>query len=294
MEHSQKDLDLRAGLVILLLSFLWGGQAVALKAGLADAPPLAMGWLRYGLGGISVYAWARWRGLPVRPPRGTRLATGVLGGLFLGQVALQNFGASWTSAGHASVLTNVYSLHMVLLAHFVIPGDRLTWRKAGGCALAYGGLLLLFARPEASAGATLAGDLLVSASALVLGVRMVATSLVLRRVPPMALLVAQAWFSVPGFFASSLVWEGLEAIRVTPVLVASVAYQGVIIAGFNYVVLTYLLRDYRPGGMGPLFMTTPIFGVGLSAALLGERVSWRLAASALLVGLGVAASGRVP
>lgn len=294
MENPQKDLDLRAGLIILLLSFLWGGQAVALKAGLADALPLAMGWLRYGLGGVSVYTWARWRRLPVRPPRGTWLATGLLSVLFTGQIAFQNFGASWTSAGHSAVLQNVYSLHMVLLAHFVIPGDRLSWRKVAGCGLAYGGILLLFARPEASAGVTLAGDLMISASALLLGVRIVATSVLLRRVPPSALLIGQAFFSAPCFFAASLVWEGLDAIRVTQVLVASVVYQGMIIAGFNYIVFTSLLRDYRPGGMGPLFMTTPIFGVALSGLILGEPITWQLAASALLVGLGVAASGRVP
>lgn len=292
MASQLKDLDLRASLIILLLSFLWGGQAVALKAGLYEAPPLAMGWLRYSLGGVTVYLWARWRGLPVWPARGAWGAMGVICALFVVNIAFQNFGASWTSAGHSAVLQNVYSLHMVLLAHFFIPGDRLTWRKGAGCLLAYGGVWLLLARPEASGGATLAGDLMISASALLLGVRIVATSILLQRIPPTALLIPQAVLGALVFVAASLAWEDLGTIRWSPVLIASALYQGVLIAGFNYIVFTFLLRDYRPGGMGPLFMTTPLFGVALSALILGEPITWRLAASALLLGLGIAASGR--
>ena len=46
-----RDLDTRAVGLVLLLSALWGGNTVAIKVGLADAPPLALGWMRFVLGG---------------------------------------------------------------------------------------------------------------------------------------------------------------------------------------------------------------------------------------------------
>ena len=47
-----------AALFSFLLAGLWGGNTVALKAGLDDAPPLRLGWMRFLLGGIVVLVWA--------------------------------------------------------------------------------------------------------------------------------------------------------------------------------------------------------------------------------------------
>ena len=44
----------------LFLSTLWGGNAVALKAGLVDAPPLRIASMRYLFGRIVTIIWAFW------------------------------------------------------------------------------------------------------------------------------------------------------------------------------------------------------------------------------------------
>jgi drug/metabolite transporter (DMT)-like permease len=59
-----RDLDTRAVGLVLLLSALWGGNTVAIKLGLADAPPLALGWMRFLLGGLCVLAWGWWTRAP--------------------------------------------------------------------------------------------------------------------------------------------------------------------------------------------------------------------------------------
>ena len=89
-----------------------------------------------------------------------------LGVLFAVQIGLMNAGIAMTTATHAAVLVNTYAVHTVVLAHFTVPGDRLTAAKLGGVAVAYLGIVLLFARDFSFQGATLAGDLVVSASAL--------------------------------------------------------------------------------------------------------------------------------
>jgi hypothetical protein len=48
-----QPLDTRATGFALLLSALWGGNAVAIKAGLDDAPPLRLAWMRFVAGALS-------------------------------------------------------------------------------------------------------------------------------------------------------------------------------------------------------------------------------------------------
>ena len=68
-------------------------------------------------------------------------------------------------------MLNVYAVHTVVLAHFLIPGDRLTARRAGRRDRAYVGIVLLFAGERPARGASLLGDALVFASAFLLAER---------------------------------------------------------------------------------------------------------------------------
>jgi drug/metabolite transporter (DMT)-like permease len=73
-------------------------------------------------------------------------------------------------------------------------------------------------------------------------------------------------------------------------LAGSLFYQGVIIAGFNFIANMWLLKTYRPSALAAFSLTTPLFGVLATALVIGEPVGWRLAASAFLVAAGVAAA----
>jgi len=50
----RRDLDLSAALLALLLSLFWGGNPVAIKLGLEDAPPLRLAWMRFVVGGVVI------------------------------------------------------------------------------------------------------------------------------------------------------------------------------------------------------------------------------------------------
>ena len=47
----RRNVDLRGALLALLLSLFWGGNPVAIKLGLEDAPPLRLAWMRFVVGG---------------------------------------------------------------------------------------------------------------------------------------------------------------------------------------------------------------------------------------------------
>jgi len=162
-----RPFDLRAGLLALGLAVLWGLNPVAIKVGLVDAPPIRLACLRFVVGGIAVLVWAAVSGQlgALRVARHEWRPLLVLGLLFTIQVGLLYVGTSLTTASHASVLLNSYAVHTVVLAHFLIPGDHLTGRKAAGILVAYAGAVILFARQWTAGAATLAGDLVVALAA---------------------------------------------------------------------------------------------------------------------------------
>jgi drug/metabolite transporter (DMT)-like permease len=289
-----RPLDPRGAALALLLAGLWGANPVAVKIGLADVPPLRLAWMRFLLGGLAILAYAWWtrrRGVfDVRPGEWRVLWS--LGLLFAVQIGLMNVGIGRTTAAHASLLLNSYAIHTVVLAHFFIPGDRLTPSKLGGTLVAYLGIALLFARDFSFQSATLLGDLIVSASALLLGERTVYMARAVQRLDPIKLLVFQSAIGSGCFMLVSLWWEAGEPTRHTWALGASLLYQGAVVAGFNFVMNTYLLQVYRPSALAACSLTTPIFGVLVSAAVAGDRLTPTLLVSTLMVAAGIGLTTR--
>jgi drug/metabolite transporter (DMT)-like permease len=284
-----RPLDWRGAALSLLLAALWGGNPVAVKVGLADVPPLRLAWMRFLLGGLTVLGYARWvrhRGVfAVRP--GEARVIWSLGLLFTVQIGLMNIGINHTTAAHAAVLVSSYAVHTVVLAHFFIPGDRMTPAKLGGILAAYAGIVVLFWRDFATQGGTLLGDLIVSASALLLGERIVYMARAVQRVDPIKLLVYQSAIGSAAFLLVSLWWEAGTPTRWTAALAGSLLYQGPIAAGFNFVVNSYLLQVYRPSALAAWALTSPIFGVLISAAITGDPLTPTLLLSTLLVAAGI-------
>jgi drug/metabolite transporter (DMT)-like permease len=286
-----RDLDARAIALVLLLSALWGGNTVAVKVGVADSPPLMLAALRFVLGGACVVGWGLWNRAPfwLEPGEGRSLLG--LGLLFALQLGLLNVGVWLSTAGHAAVLLNAYPVYTVLLAHFLVPGDRLTAATLGGVLLGFGGILVLFAgqlfAPTEPGSTILLGDAVLTVSAILLALRQVVLNRQLQRIHPVKPLLAQVVVGTPLFLLLS--WL-VEPTPTTPTwrLVASLFYQGVVIAGFNFIANMSLLKTYRPSGLAAFNLTTPLFGVLATALVLGERIGWRLAASALLVAGGIA------
>jgi drug/metabolite transporter (DMT)-like permease len=290
----RRDMDPRGAGLALLLAALWGGNPAAIKIGLRDAGPFTLGWLRFVVGGVAILAWAwgtgRLRDFRVEP--GEWRPLGVLGLLFTVQIALLNLGTELTSASHSAVLLNAYAVHSVVLAHFQVPGDRLTPRKLAGALTAYAGIVILFARQWGGGGATLGGDLIVSLSALLLGERTIYLAVSVQRIDPTKLLLAQALVGSAGLAALSLALEGGLPTRWTLPLAATLLYQGVLIAGFNFIANLWLLQHYRPSALAGFFLTSPIWGVLLAALFTGDRLTGGLVLASVLVAVGIGLTSR--
>ncbi|MGH7414676.1 MAG: DMT family transporter [Candidatus Rokuibacteriota bacterium] len=286
---SLRPLDWRGTATALLLSALWGANPVAVKIGLADAPPLRLAFYRFVLGGLVILAYAWWARHPgifdVRPGEWRVLIS--LGVIFSVQIGTMNVGIGMTTAAHSAVLLNSYAVHTVVLAHFMLPGDRLTPAKVSGVLVAYTGIVLLFARNFSLQSETLVGDLVVAASAVLLGERVVYMARAVQKFDPLKLLVFQSAIGSACFLLASLVGESGIPTRYTPALAASLFYQGAVIAGFNFIVNSYLFKMYLASALATCSLTTPLFGVLIAAAVTGDQLGPTLLLSSLMVAAGI-------
>ncbi|MEX2376231.1 MAG: DMT family transporter [Dehalococcoidia bacterium] len=268
----------------LLLAALWGGNPTAIKAGLDDAGPLRLAGYRFIVGGLVTIAWAIYTKQSMVPRRGELRALFWLGVLFVSQIAFMNIGQDYTTAAHGVVINTTFPLWTGVIAHFFVPGDRLSPGRAVGTLVAYSGVVAIFAQSLGSADGTLVGDLLMVGSAALLGTRLVYTSLASQSIAMPKLLMTQAVvgtvvFMVLGAFESDP-WVMTERLAV------SIFYQGFVIAGFGFIGNMWLLKNYLPSGVTALSLTTPIWGVVISQFVLGEALS-----STLFLGLALVVAG---
>jgi drug/metabolite transporter (DMT)-like permease len=273
----------------LFLAALWGGNAVAIKAGLDDAPPLRLAWMRFVIGGLVTIVWALWTRQEIRPKRSELRPLGWLALLFVTQIAFMNIGQDHTTASHAVVVNTTFPLWTGVIAHFFVPGDRMSPVRTAGTLLAYSGVVVVFAQSLGSSDGTLLGDVLMLGSAVLLGARQVYTSLVSQAVALPKLLLAQTVVGVAFFLVAGLVLER-DAWVISDRLVMSVLYQGGVIAGFGFIGNMWLIKHYLPSGVTALSLSTPVWGVILASVVLGEALSTTLFAGLALVIAGSAVS----
>ena len=284
----RKDIDLQGAALALLISVFWGINPAFIKIALADITPIRLAAVRFVVGGATIFLWAWWTGRLA----GFRILPGetrpllVVSGLLGIQVALMNYGTNITSAAHSAIILNSYAVHIVALAHFLVPGDRLSPRRLTGILIAYAGIVLLFARRAPGVDATLLGDLMIFVSSILLAERTVYLARAVHHLDPVKLLLAQTAFGCFVFSIYAALFE-TGPTRWTLALAAIVGFQGVVLAGFNFVVNLWLLGRYRPSALAAFFLTQPIFGVLAATVMTNDALTLELIAASAAVTVGI-------
>ena len=294
-QTSENFIPPRVILFVLFLAMLWGGNAVSLKIGLQEFSPFASAGLRFSIGFVLIASWALANGISIKPQRHEYLRLFLSAMLFITQIVALNMGANLTRAGRTAVMTNTYPLFVALIAHFVVPGDYMTRRKALGLAFAFGGICFVF-RDNFIGGEEgfLIGDLLTLLGGFLLGLLIVVTNRLIQHINTYCVLTSQMAIGVPIFFTLSAIFEGKAGYGFSYPALFAILYQGAGIAGFCFVAWTLLLKDYPPSRLSVLFFTTPLWGILLSYILIGEPITAGLTIGAALVALGIYTINRSP
>lgn len=282
---------LSLGTVVLAVAVhsLWGGNAVAIKLSLEAFPPMWTAFLRFSIAIVCVALWARFRGIPMRPKRSEWWWLVLLGVFFSIQIGLMNIGFEHTSGSIGSILMATNPIFAALWAHFLVAGDRLTRQRIIGLFVAFLGAAVVILQSGHIDGATAVGvgSGLVFLSAALLGCRLAYTGRLLQRMDEVRVVLWQMVISVPVFGVAALMSENIVWERVGLAPIAGIVYQGLVVAGLGFMLLTYLMKRYSTSVITSFNFVSPISGVLLSVLLLGDKITFHVLAGVALVGTGL-------
>lgn len=282
-------LPLQAIFVAVLVQSLWGGNPIAVKMGLEAFPPLWSALIRFVIGALCVVAWARSRGIRLLPTAAEWPRLMLVSAMFTLQIGLMNIGFDRTTGTMGVILISTYPLWGALFSPLMVAGDRLTATRILGLLIAFIGTALALSKGQDSDGpAFLAiGNVIVTVSAALLGLRLAFSARVLRGLDNVKLTAWQMLLSLPFFLAGALLFEDIEweGFGWRPVL--GLLYQGVVIAGFGFTINHWMLKRYNPSVIVGFGFVSPVCGVLAAAWLLDEPLTWSIAAGAAAVGAGL-------
>ena len=289
----RKPLSVRAGVFAIIVGIFWSGNSIAIKAGLDYAGPLRIGWMRFVAGGLVTLAWAVYTRADLRVHRGEVKFLIALGLLFTVQLLFMNLGIKYTTAGHALSINVTTSVWTALLAHFFIAGDRLERGRFSGILLAYAGIIVISLDGFRSGinRDILIGDGLSLISAFLLASRQIFAARLVEGIDPNKLLLIQFAMGTAFFVGMSAIFE-TEPWSWAWELGVSLAYQGILIAGFGFIASLWLITHYFPSRLAALGLISPVSGIILAWIILGEDPSSNRWAGAFLVMIGAGLAQR--
>lgn len=274
-------------LTLLAVQVFFGGLAVAGKVSVRFMPPLALALCRLLAGAVVLMALER---VLVRsrlpPPRDlARFALFALLGVVLNQ-GLYLTGLRLTSASEAILLIATIPAFTLLVA-VLAKQERAAWLKVVGLAVSFAGVAVLVVG-KGDAGGALLGDALVLLNSLSYSTFLVVSRPTLQRYDPLTLI---AWVFTLGAIEMGIValpqllsvdWSALDAPAWW-----SFAYALVFGTVLAYGLNNWALRHTSASRVASFVYLQPLVGVLGAAWLLGETLSWRVAAAGALILAGV-------
>lgn len=290
-KKSQIDLFGAAALTgfALLLAF----NQVVIKVTNGGLQPVFFAGLRSAGAVVCILIWMRWRGIPLRFEKGTRLAGFAIGTVFAFEFLCLFVALDLTAVSRASVIFYSMPVWLALIAHFVMPDDKITAIKATGLALALGGVALAILTRDDGAG-SFWGDLAALGAAVGwAAAAMLAKASSLSRVRPEIQLIWQVGVSAPILLVAAVFFGPL--IRdLAPIHIAGLLFQIVVVVSAGFIFWLWLLSIYPASGVASFSFLSPVLTVGLGWLLLGEEVGPTLIAALILVAIGILLINRPP
>jgi len=287
--ESKDYLDAKAIVILIIVTLLWGFNYPAIKYSNQGVSPVFASTLRSIIASICglIYCLRKEEKLFHTD---VMLFHGVVVGLLFGaEFACIYFGLLYTDAARSVLFVYLSPFVVAAGAHFFLKGDRLTFLKTVGLALAFTGIFVVFGgRPKTAKPNMLLGDILEIAAALLWG----ATTLYIKkfmakRVEPIHTFLYQLFFSIPILLIVSLILEPKWIYKIDSYIVASLFYQSVIIAFITYLVWFKLIHEYSVSRLSAFTFLTPIFGVLFGILVLHEEMTISLMIGLPMVSMGI-------
>ena len=284
--EKKSQIDLFGAVSLTGFALLLAFNQVVIKVTNEGLQPVFFAGVRSAGAIACIWLWLRWRGIPLRFEPGTRGAGFLIGCVFAFEFLCLFVALDLTAVSRASVIFYSMPVWLALIAHFVLPDDRITPLKALGLGLALGGVALAILTRDDEVG-SIWGDLAALGAAISwASAAMLAKASSLSRVRPEIQHFWQVAVSAPILLIAALFFGPL--IRdLAPIHIAGLLFQIVMVVSAGFIFWLWLLSIYPASGVASFSFLSPVLSVGLGWLLLGEEIGLSLIGALFLVVAGI-------
>jgi drug/metabolite transporter (DMT)-like permease len=282
----------------LFLTLVWGTTWSAITISLRGIPPFTGVALRFALAAalLFVYAWVTREHLSAAGPgqRRLRWLHAVL--TFCCSYGVVFWAEQWVPSGLAAVLFATFPLMVAVIAHFVLPDERMTLPVIAGTVIAFAGIAVIFAEDfEVLGGSVVATASLVMLlsplSGAVVSVCVKRWGSGMHPVPFNAVAMALA-AGIMGVFAA--VVERERTVALDPGPVAALLYMAIVGTAVTFPLYFWLLGHMEARQVALIGYGTPVVALFVGATFMAEPMTIRtwLGSAMVIIGVAVASARR--
>jgi len=282
-----QELPFLTSIFTVFLCALFGANAVAIKISLSGLGVFTTAGLRFSMASVAVFIWARITGRSFHIKKGQIHQLLIISMMFTVQLSLFYLGISKSNASRATLMVNLQPFFTLFLAHFFIPGDRITKRKTLGIMLGFAGVAFVFMEKKGVTADLQVGDLIILFAAFLWACNAVYTKRIIHAFKPFHMVLYPMIFSVPFFFLEGFVWDSTMIAHVNAKVFCALLYQGLVTASFCFVAWITLLQKYGAVALHSFIFIMPISGVLLGGLVLGEPITVNIIIALLLIVSGI-------
>ncbi len=289
-------------MLLILLGLIWGASFMGVSYALQGFGPITIAAIRVAIAAviITLASHVIGHGLPAFGTATGRRTWAFAAGMALFSNAipfsLLGWGQQHVSSGYAGVTMAVAPLLVLPLSHFLIPGERMSGRKALGFFIGFIGVVILIGPAEILQSKGTEAEALARV-ACVLAACCYAIGSVLTRLSPETPLLA---FSSAALLVAALVLVPVALLAEgLPRDIPAQAWGGVLYLGIFPTALATILLVHIINSAGPPFMSlvnyqVPVWAVVFGMVFLGESLPGQFiwALGLILAGLAISQTGR--
>ena len=278
-----------AELAILLVMLTWGANVVAVKAVLADVPPILFAFVRFGSAFLVLLAVLRWREGSVGLPR-----RDILPLLLLGLAGFGLYQDLWatalgrTTASNSALITAATPVSTMLIAA-AVGSDTLSRGKVLGALIGFTGVVAVVGATHGFGftGAS-AGDLMTLCATICWACYVAFGAPVLMRHSPLRTATWAIGFGCLGMLPFAA-WQAstFDLSRIHASTVGLFLFCALLAAAAANVVMFEAVKVLGPTRAMLFQFLVPAFAVALAALFLGEAIVVGQLAGGVVIVLGI-------
>ena len=283
---NRRDLDVSGVAALMTITLILSFNQVVIKVTNEGIQPAFQAGLRSLFGLLCLFVWVTLSARKITIRRGDLLSGLLLGVFFAVEFLLLFLALDITSVARSAILFYSMPVWLSIVAHFVLPGERLTPPRLAGLVLAMAGVIWALADRDLAQG-DLRGDLMALGGAFAWGgIALTVRLSPLARANAETQLFWQLAVSAPLLIGASVFFGPL--IRdLAPLHLAGLAYQAVLVAFAGFLAWFYLMQRYKASTVASFGFLSPVLAVLFGAVLLGEETSPAIWAALALIVAGL-------